>query len=192
MNREARAPAGNRHPLFAPHNCYRSAGDDAWVTVACEDDGQFRALCEVIGRPELADDERFSTNNRRKANEAELDEIIDSWTALRGHYEAMHILQRAGVPAGAVLTIPELMSDPQLRSRRAWVEQTHPDAGTWEMESPPWLLSRTPGHIRLPAPGFGEHNSYVLREVLKLDEDTIGRLYAEGITADGPDEGLHQ
>ncbi|HEY4669777.1 MAG TPA: CoA transferase [Tepidiformaceae bacterium] len=192
MNRELRAPAGNRHPHIAPHNCYRSAGDDAWLTIACEDDDQFRALCTVIGRPELADDERFSTGAARKANEAELDAIIEAWTAERGHYEAMHILQRAGVPAGAVLTIPELMSDPQLRSREAWVAQTHPDAGTWEMESPPWLLSRTPGHIRLPAPGFGEHNSYVLREVLHFDEQTIARLYAEGVTADDPDEGLHR
>ncbi len=183
---------GNHHPALAPHSCYRCAGDDRWVTIACETDEQFAALCGAIGRPELAVAGRFATNAARKANEGELDAIIAEWTAGLGHHEAMHRLQLAGVPAGAVLTVPELLSDPQLRSRGAWVEQTHPDAGTWEMESPPWRLSRTPGHIRLPAPGFGEHNSYVLRDVLQLDDAAIARLYEEGIVADAPDESLHR
>jgi crotonobetainyl-CoA:carnitine CoA-transferase CaiB-like acyl-CoA transferase len=60
------------------------------------------------------------------------------------------------------------------------------------MEAPPWKLSRTPGHIRMPAPGFGQHNSYVLRELLKLPEERIAELYAAGVTADVPDESLHQ
>jgi crotonobetainyl-CoA:carnitine CoA-transferase CaiB-like acyl-CoA transferase len=192
MNGEERPLIGNRHPVFAPHNCYRSAGDDRWVTIACESDTQFAALCAAIGQPGLAADERFATNAARKANERELDTLIEAWTSVRGHYEAMHILQRAGVPAGAVLTTPELLAEPHLRSRRAWVEHTHPDAGMWEMEAPPWKLSRTPGHIRLPAPGFGQHNSYVLRDLLHLPEEQIAELYAAGITADDPDESLHR
>lgn len=192
MNHQERPPIGNRHALFAPHNRYRCAGDDRWVTIACETDAQFAALCTVIGRPELATDERFASNAARKANEGELDAIIDAWTSARGHYEAMHLLQRAGVPAGAVLTTPELLADPHLRARGAWVEHTHPDAGTWEMEAPPWKLSRTPGHIRLPAPGFGQHNSYVLRNLLGLQEEKIAELYAAGITSDDPDESLHR
>ncbi|MBI5946551.1 MAG: CoA transferase [Chloroflexi bacterium] len=191
MNHELRPPIGNRHPHMAPHNRYLSAGDDRHVVIACEDDGQFAALCRAMDRPDLPQDERFATNAARKANEDALDEIVAAWTAQRGHYEAMYILQRFGVPAGAVLTIPEEMADPQLRHRGAWVEHTHPDAGTWEMESPPWLLSRTPGHIRLPAPGFGQHNSYVLRDLLKLDETAVARLYELGVTADVPDETLH-
>lgn len=192
MNGVARPPAGNRNPLYAPHNRYPSAGDDRWLTIACESDEAFAGLCRAIGQPELAADARFATNAARKANEDELDAIIGAWTAVRGHYEAMHHLQRFGVAAGAVLTIPELMADPHLRSREAWLPHTHPDAGTWEMEAPPWKLSRTPGHIRMPAPGFGQHNSYVLRDLLKLPEAEIAELYAAGITADDPDETLHQ
>ncbi len=192
MNGVVRPPFGNRNPLYAPHNRYPSAGEDRWVTVACESEAEFAGLCRAIGQPELAADPRFATNEARKANEDELDAIVGAWTAVRGHYEAMHHLQRFGVAAGAVLTIPELMADPHLRSREAWVDHTHPDAGTWEMEAPPWKLSRTPGHIRLPAPGFGQHNGYVFRELLKLPEDEIAGLYAAGITADDPDETLHQ
>ncbi|MFN0148748.1 MAG: CaiB/BaiF CoA transferase family protein, partial [Dehalococcoidia bacterium] len=192
MNRTARAPLGNRHPVFAPHNRYRCAGDESWVVIACEDDAQFGALCRAIGRPELNEDPRFATNATRKANEAELDPFIEAWTSVRGHYEAMFLLQRAGVVAGAVLTVPELMSDPQLRERGQWVASTHPDAGTWEVDAPPWRMARTPPGVRLPAPGFGEHNGYVLRDVLKLSEEQIARLYADGVTADVPDETLHQ
>lgn len=192
MNGTERRPSGNRHPHYAPHNVYRCAGFDAWVAIACETDAHFRVLCQVIGRPDLASDGRFADAAARKANEHELDPIIEEWTGARGHYEVMHILQRAGVPAGAVLDIPELMSDPQLRRRGAWVEQVHPDAGTWEMEAPPWLLSRTPGHIRRPAPGFGDHNRYVLAAIAGLSDGEIDELYAAGVTADVPDAALHQ
>ncbi len=191
MNGEPRAPAGNAHPHLAPHSVYRCAGDDRWIAIACERDEQFAALCRVIGQPELAGDERFATTTARKANERELDAIVEEWTANLGHYEAMHILQRHGVPAGAVLTIPEVMSDPQLRARGAWSAQTHPDAGTWEMETPPWRLPRTPGHARLPAPGFAEHNRYVFRDLLGLDDEAIAQLYADGVTADEPNARTH-
>ncbi len=191
MNRELRAPAGNTHPHFAPHGVYPSGGEDRWITIACETDEQFGGLCRAMQQEELAEDDRFATMVARKANEQELNAIIEEWTATWGHYEAMHILQRHGVPAGAVLTIPEVMSDPQLRARGAWSEQVHPDAGTWEVETPPWNLTRTPGHARIPAPGFAEHNSYVFRDLLGLDEETIARLYADGVTADEPNVQSH-
>lgn len=191
MNGVLRRPAGNRHPLHAPHNRYPSAGDDRWVVIACETDEQFGALCGVIGQPDMASDERFESAAKRKEHESELDAVIGEWTATRGHHEAMHLLQRAGVPAGAVLTVPELVADPHTRERGAWVEHTHQDAGTWEMEAPPWTLRRTPGHIRMAAPGFGEHNRYVLEEVLGLGEDEVAALYASGAVADSPDEAQH-
>jgi len=192
MAEKQRPPLGNRHPFLAPHNRYRCAGDDSWITIACEDGEQFRALATSIGQRQLPDDERFATNEARKANEDSLDAIIEAWTLQRGHYEAMFQLQHAGVPAGAVLTIPELVSDPHMRQRGAWTDHVHPDAGAWEMEAPPWKLSRTPGHIRMSAPGFGQHNSYVFRDLLGMSDPEVAELYASGVTADGPDESLHQ
>lgn len=191
MNGELRQPIGNRHPMYAPHNRYACAGPNNWVAIACETDEQFAKLCTVIDQPGAAVDPRFATAAGRMAHAEEVDALIEAWTSVRGHYEAMHILQRAGVPAGALLTIPELMSDPQLRYRGAWQEQTQPDAGTWEQEAPPWKLPATPGAMRVPSPGFGEHNSYVFRDLLGLDDEKIASLYARNITADEPDAGLH-
>ena len=192
INGELRPPIGNRHLFLAPHNRYRCAGDDRWIVIACENDAQFAGLAKAIGAPELTSDPRFATNEARKANERGLDALIEVWTSVRGHYEAMHHLQRYGVPAGAVLTTPELLADPQLRSRGAWVSHTHPDAGTWEMEAPPWKLSRTPGHVRMPAPGFAQHNNYVFRDLLRMSDAEVAELYEAGVTADDPDEGLHR
>ncbi|MGH2611305.1 MAG: CoA transferase, partial [Tepidiformaceae bacterium] len=167
------------------------AGDDRWVAIACETDGHFASLCRLIGQPDLTADPRYATLPARKANERDLDPIIEDWTVVRGHYEAMHLLQRAGVPAGAALTIPELMADPHLRGRGAWTQQTHPDAGTWEVEAIPWQFSRTPGHARLPAPGFAEHNDYVFGTLLGLSDAEVAALVAAGVTASHPDETLH-
>ncbi len=165
--------------------------DDRWVAIACETDEQFASLCRLLGRSDLVEDPRYAKLPARNVNERDLDAVITAWTSIRGHHEAMHLLQRAGVPAGAALTIPELMADPQLRVRGAWTSQTHPDAGTWEVEAPPWRLSRTPGHARLPAPGFAEHNDYVFGTLLGLSEAEVEELVAAGVTASEPDETLH-
>ena len=192
MNGELRAPAGNTHPHFAPHGVYPSGGEDRWITIACENDEQFGALCRAMQQEELAEDERFATMAARKANERELDAIIEEWTARRGGTtRRCTSCSATAFPAGAVLTIPEVMSDPQLRARGAWSEQVHPDAGAWDVETPPWNLTRTPGHARIPAPGFAEHNRYVFRDLLGLDEETIARLYADGVTADEPNVQSH-
>ena len=191
MNNILRNPIGNRNNQFAPHNCYPSGGENCWVTIACETNAQFAKLCTIMEQPDLATDPRFETIEARKKNEDLLDEIIKTWSLKHGHYETMHNLQRAGIPSGAVLTIPEIMSDPQMRSRNAWAEHSHPDAGTWEMETPPWLLSRTPGSVRLPAPGYAEHNEYVFADLLGLSDTEIAALHEEGVTALSPDIKSH-
>ena len=84
MNEELRAPAGNTQPHIAPHGVYRSAGDDRWVAIACEDDEQFAGLCRAMQQPELADDERFATTASRKANEQALNEVIEAMDGAAG------------------------------------------------------------------------------------------------------------
>jgi crotonobetainyl-CoA:carnitine CoA-transferase CaiB-like acyl-CoA transferase len=176
---------GNRHRSMAPHGAYRCAGD-SWLALAVGSDAEFAALCRVIDRAELAQDERFADVVSRYRHQDEMDEIISAWTNERDHREAAAALQAAGVNAEPVLTIPELVADPHLNERAFWEEVTHLESGTWKTEAPAWRFSRTPAHTRLPAPCFGEHNDYVFRELLGLDDDEIAALEREGITSREP------
>jgi crotonobetainyl-CoA:carnitine CoA-transferase CaiB-like acyl-CoA transferase len=183
---------GNRHSSMAPHGCYPCAGDDQWLALACEDDAQFAALCEVMGRPELASDPRFADVVSRYRNQDALDGEIVGWSRGLSNEEAAAALAAAGVPAAAVLSVPEVFADPHLRERGFYESVTHSLAGTWEIEGPHWRLSESPGHVRLPAPAFGEHNGYVFGELLGLSGDEIAALEEEGVTASTPDWSQHQ
>lgn len=184
--------AGNRHPRHAPHGAYRCAGEDAWLTLACTTDAEFRALCSLIGRPELTDDPRYATEAARHTNQEDLDEPITAWTSGRDHYAAMAALQAAGTPAGAVLTAPELFQDPHLRARGFWEPIAHPEAGDWEVDGVAWRLVEHPAHVRLPAPSFAEHNQYVLRHLLGLDEAEVAALEAADLIGSVPDMAVHR
>jgi crotonobetainyl-CoA:carnitine CoA-transferase CaiB-like acyl-CoA transferase len=183
---------GNRHTSMAPHGCYPCSGEDQWVTIACEDDVQFSALCAVIGQPELARDERFVDVVSRYRSQNALDDIIAGWTCERTKLEAAEALQRVGVPSMPVVSVPEVMDDEQLRARDFFELASHAIAGAWEIEGPHWRMSETPAHVRLPAPAFGEHNRYVFAEMLGLSEEEIARLEAEGVTGSVPNRAVHE
>jgi crotonobetainyl-CoA:carnitine CoA-transferase CaiB-like acyl-CoA transferase len=177
---------------MAPHGCYPCSGDDQWLTLACEDDAQFAALCGVMGRPELAADGRFADVVSRYRNQDALDGEVRVWSAGVSKEEAAEALAAAGVPASPVLSVAEVFDDPQLRERRFFESVTHSVAGTWDVEGPHWRLSESPGHVRLPAPAFGEHNAYVFGELLALSAEEIAALEAAGITGSTPDWAVHE
>jgi crotonobetainyl-CoA:carnitine CoA-transferase CaiB-like acyl-CoA transferase len=189
-----REPArrGNRHSSLAPHGCYPSVGDDQWLTIACEDDAQFAALCVAMGRAELAGDERFVDVVSRYRNRDALDEIITAWSHERTKEEAAEALQAVGVPAMPVLSVPEVFADEQLRDREFFEPVSHAIAGVWDIEGTHWRMSETSAHVRLPAPAFAEHNTYVFGELLGLSEEEIAELEAGGITGRSPNQAVHE
>jgi len=185
---------GNRHSSMAPHGCYPCGRppDDQWVTIACEDDAQFAALCEAMGRPELTSDGRFADVVSRYRNQDALDGLISDWTRERTKEDVAEALQAAGVPCSPVLSVPEVFADPHLRARGFYETVSHSVAGEWEVEGPHWRMGESPGHIRLPAPAFGEHNGYVLGELLRLSEEEMAALEREGVTGATPDWSVHE
>ncbi|MGH8055966.1 MAG: CaiB/BaiF CoA transferase family protein, partial [Candidatus Entotheonellia bacterium] len=180
------SPTGNRHPLLAPQGVYPCQGDDLWVAISVGSDDEWRGLCRAIGQPDLAQDPRFETILARQANQTELDQLIAAWTKQWDHYRAMHILQAHGVPAGAVLQGGETLADPHLEAREFWDVVSHPEAGMYRQVSTPWRLCSDPRRSTLPAPGLGEHNGYVLGELLGLSEAEIAALEAQGIIGTRP------
>jgi crotonobetainyl-CoA:carnitine CoA-transferase CaiB-like acyl-CoA transferase len=181
---------GNRH-ISRVQGVYECATPDEWVAISAGSDAEFVALAATIGRAELARDSRFADVVSRRHHHDELDAIIGEWTRGRAQDDAAREMQAAGVSAAPVLKIPRLMENEHLRARGFWETVASADAGTWDMEGPVWRMSRTPAHIRLPAPVFGEHNQWVLGDLLGLSDEEIAALDAEGVTAREPNLGVH-
>jgi crotonobetainyl-CoA:carnitine CoA-transferase CaiB-like acyl-CoA transferase len=180
MNGRVLSPAGNSHPTMVPHDNYRCAGEDAWVAIAVRSEDEWRAFCRATDHPEWADDARFTDAYRRRQHRSELDTLITTWTSRRTPYEAMEILQAAGVAAMPVMNLEDQFRDPHLREREIHLESEHPKVGLEFLHGIPWRLSDTPGRIRRPAPLLGEHNQYVFGELLGLPEVEIQRLVEAG------------
>ena len=180
MNRRSPGHAGNRDRIMAPHNCYPCAGDHKWVTIAVATDDEWRALCGAVADPRL-EDERFSDGYGRWHHQEELDQIIGEWTASRSPQEITQTLQAAGVAALPVHDGRSLVEDPQVRQRGLMQQVEHPLTSRRLVAGPPWRFSRTPASIRRPAPLLGEHNRYVLNELLGLPDEEIERLEEQGV-----------
>lgn len=183
---------GNASAVFAPHGVYPCVGDDRWIAIAAEDDEAFAALLKVMDQGSLATDHRFATNKNRLRNRDELDRLVGEWTSTQDRDELFHQLQAVGVTAGPVLNVPDLVADRHLRERGFFEKVSQVDAGEWEMDGVPWKLSRTPAHIRRPAPNFAEHNDYVFRDLLGLGDAELEALKAERVIGDEPNTSLNQ
>ena len=178
---------GNRDTSMAPHNVYPTRGIDSWIAIAVGTDAQWRALCGMIGRPELADDPRFGDVVSRYRNQGQADAIIAAWTATRDHHEAMRALQAAGVPAAAALSMPELHTDPHVRARGLLRPVVHPEQGPIPHTRTAFKLSRFPSAgPRLPAPRFGQDNAAILLDLLGHDTAEYEAMHAAGAVAEQP------
>ena len=179
-------PMGNRHPHMAPQGVYPCRGEDMWVAISVANDTQWHALCQAIGQPQLAQDIRFATLPSRHEHADDIDAILSAWTCERDHDRVMHLLQAHGVPAGAVLKGGETIADPHLHARGFWDEVHHPESGPYQQVTTPWQLSQSPRRTTAPAPSLGEHNTYVLGEILGLSEQDMAALAQAGIIGTRP------
>ncbi len=181
LNGAVPGPTGNRDPQgFAPNGAFRCAGDDRWVAITVTDDGEWRALCAVIGRPDLAADERFATFAARESHQDELEAVVSEWTAGLSAEDAMVRLQSAGIAAGPVMHGRDALESPQLRERGFWHRIEHRFTGTWDWPGSPFRLPAQDDAPSLPPPGLGEHNEYVYREVLGVSAGEYAALLAAG------------
>jgi crotonobetainyl-CoA:carnitine CoA-transferase CaiB-like acyl-CoA transferase len=172
---------GNRDPLMAPHNCFRAAGEDEWVTIACATEEEWLALCAVMDRPNLAGDPRFATAEDRKRNEDALEAEITTWTKTRDRWEITRAMQAEEVPAFPSMSSRDLVGDPQLAERRFFTRLPHPEVGVRTHAGIPWRFTDTPNGVRSPAPLLGEHTDEVMRALLGMTADEISRLRAEKV-----------
>jgi len=170
-------PLGSAHPLSAPYQAFEAR--DGWVNVGASSEETWKRLIEVLGQRELGDDPRFRTNADRMGHLRELVALLAPEFKKRSTSDWVEALERAGVPAGPVLTIREMLDHPQTAAREMLTEVPHARLGAVPTLGFPIRLTATPAEVRRGAPVLGEHTREVLTE-LGYDDGEIGRLAESG------------
>ena len=172
---------GNRSTHAAPHGVYRCKGEgEKWCAIVVSTEEEWLNFCNVIGNPGWTKEARFATFIGRKGNEDELDAFVEEWTVNYAPQDVMRRMQAAGVPAGLVESGEDLVADPQLKHRGTHVILEHPEIGPHIYQSPPYRFSKTPHELTMPAPCLGQHNEYVLKEILGMSDDEVSDLLVAG------------
>lgn len=181
MNGRVMGTEGNRNLTMAPHNNYPCLGEERWVSIAVKSEEEWRSFCGAIGNPGWTQDAKFNDRFSRLRNQDELDKLVAAWTVERTNYEVMEILQGAGVAAAPCLDLTERFSDPHFESRDVHLQVDHPATGVDIIAGLPFKLSETPCEVRRPAPMLGEHNDYVLGELLSKTDEEIAQLIEDKV-----------
>jgi crotonobetainyl-CoA:carnitine CoA-transferase CaiB-like acyl-CoA transferase len=158
-------PEGNHHPDMSPHNCYPCSGGD-WISIAVADDIQWRALCDVLGAGALAGDARYAAVPGRLENRDALDRELARFTRSHDAGQLAQRLRSAGVPSSKSATSLDVIGDQLLWDRELYRFVSDTREGQRPIVAAPWRMSVAPAQIACGAPDLGEHNDYVLNEIL--------------------------
>ena len=170
---------GNRHPNIVPYQCF--AVSDGDLVVAVGTDPQFVRLCALAGRPDLAQDPRFATNDARVRHREPLIAILAPIFRARGRKAWLDALEQAQIPCAPINTIDEVFDDPQIRARGMRTELPHPLAGTVPMVANPVKFSATRAAAKTAPPLLGEHTEEALGGLLGMSAQAIAALREAGV-----------
>jgi crotonobetainyl-CoA:carnitine CoA-transferase CaiB-like acyl-CoA transferase len=177
---------GNAHPNVVPYQVVPTA--DGHIILAVGNDRQFAVFCALVGRPEMATDERFHSNAARIVNRDALMAIIFEVIAAKTSADWLVTLEAAGVPCGAVNDIGQVFDDPQIQHRGMRIELDHPSAGKAPLTASPMRFSETPVEYGLAPPLLGQHTVEILCGLLGRDEAVVEDMMARGVCAEPPEQ----
>lgn len=175
-----RERGGDKNPYIVPSSSFPTA-DDRWVVLSANTEVLWRRLSGVIGRPELAGDERFATLDARCGHADELYAILEEWTSARRADEVVRVCDEADVPAAVVNSIADVFADPHVRSREDIVVVDDERVGPVAVAGIVPKLTATPGRIEGLGEGLGDSTEEVLGRLLGLRGDEIARLRGRGV-----------
>lgn len=168
---------GNRSTEYAPQGVYKCLGNDKWISISILNDIQWSKLAKLIDS-NLINNEKYNTKTKRLSGHNELDILITEWTSKLDNYDVMNQLQAIGIPAGAVLNCgPDTYDDPHLNERDFFQIIEHPATGIYPMSGPIIKFQNSSTEIiHHPAPSLGEHNEYILKDILDYSDDEVKEL----------------
>lgn len=174
---------GNRYPHLAPFDSFKTKNSN--VLIAAGSDNTYAALCKAMNRPELIEDERFKTMPGRLANHVVLKEIISEWTEQYETDEVVEMCMSNGAPASPIKEVSEALSHPHTKARGMFVDidQVSPETGETEKITIYPIPIKAKNHTVKAyqhAPGLGEHNDWMLTEVLGKSPEEAEEIKASG------------
>ena len=178
---ELPGPIGTRHPAATPFQAFPTKDGYIVLAVSWGVENQWELFCVLIGAPELINDPRFETPHARTANHAELEPLLNEALMQKTTQEWIKAFDEIGLPCGPLNNIAQAAALPQVQAREMLVEVEHPQIGRLPLANTPVKLSRTPGAIKGPSPGLGQHTDEVLRALLGMADAELARLREGGV-----------
>ncbi len=178
-NRIAPVPIGSQHPSIVPFQFFKAK--DSFLVVACGNNNLWKSLCNTLGIPELIEDERFLTNDKRVENHKILEGMLTEIFGNKIVKEWCELLQGAGIPCGPVYNVEEMVQDPHVISRDMITKVMHPTIGEMSVPNFPLQFSKTKIKVEEPSPLLGQHTTEVLQGFLGKTNEELALLREEEV-----------
>lgn len=175
-----RERSGSMLPGITPSNTYVCA-DGTYIVIGANGDAIFKRLMYAMGREDIAEDPSFDNNAKRSEHAAFLDGLIEEWTKSLPFAVVKESLDKAGVPAGSIYSVEDIVNDPHYQARKMIQEVAVDGLGMLKMPGIVPKMSETPGEIQWAGPELGQHTDDVLGGKLGMTEEQIKDLKAKGV-----------
>jgi crotonobetainyl-CoA:carnitine CoA-transferase CaiB-like acyl-CoA transferase len=172
--------SGNVAPFAAPRNAYLSR-DGRWFALSASTQSTASRLFQIIGRHDMLEDERFSDNEHRLKNSEDIDKAISEWAAARTLDQALRELENADVPAGAIYSAEDVLTDAHIRERGSVIRIDDSDLGPVQVQAPMPRLTRSPGSIQSLGGEIGRDNLEIYCDLLGMSPDEVAELRSEAV-----------
>ncbi|HLF32216.1 MAG TPA: CaiB/BaiF CoA-transferase family protein [Xanthomonadales bacterium] len=174
-----RQPSGSTITGIVPTNTYRCS-DGKFIIIGANGDSIFKRLCDCLGRPDMAADQRLADNSGRVKHEAEIDAVITQWCGGMASGAALQLLENSSVPSGPIYSVADMFADAHFRARGLF-EEVDVNGGTLKIPALVPKLSATPGRTDWAGPELGAFNAQIYQGLLGLSEGELARLKASGV-----------
>lgn len=163
MSEQIPKALGNAHANIVPYQAFQTL--DGEMVIAVGNDHQFKAFCDVLGKPEYAENVLFQTNPNRVKNRDELVPLLQAVLLTKETAYWQEQCRKNNIPSGPIQNLKEVVQDKQLQARDMFITQDHPTAGRIKLIGSPLKLSRTPVQMKRHPPNPGEHNEEIMNRL---------------------------